>query len=180
MKTWTAIVAAFTSIFFSSFCWSLDAPPPLEEGEGYVFVVIHTPWKSIKSVSLHSVDFFGDSEVIEDLEYGENIRLIKLKEGKYSYSKIKLDNRYYIKFDESDFTVDVSAGSINYGGHFFIYSPSYTRFRFQYVNRISAVLDELESCCEDLLEQYDLRYRGRYPDPFMEFYESERNKVEMR
>ena len=158
-------------------CFNAFAYEELLPNEGYVVIKIIIKETLPESIKLKSNKFSGENYTKSDLKEGDNFELIKLPAGEYHWSRLNELNGRYFNLDEHKFSFKVVAGKINYGGHLLV--DINTRFgtaNFDYVNRSSTVIDQLEGCCSELLNSIPLIYTGTSVDPFIEFYQGISNK----
>jgi hypothetical protein len=153
-------------------CFNTFADEKLLANEGYVVINIIVKDALPQSVKIKSSNFLGENYTKSDLKVGENFELIKLPEGEYYWSRLNLKNGRYFDLEDNNFTLKVIAGKINYSGHLLVdVNSKFSTGSFDYVNRSSVVIEQLESCCSELLNFITLIYTGRSVDPFIEFFQ---------
>lgn len=153
-------------------CFNTFAYDKLLANEGYVVINIINNDALPQSIKIKSSNFLGVDYTKSDLKEGDNFELIKLPEGEYYWSRLKLKNGRYFNLEDHNFTLKVIAGKINYGGHLLVdVNSKFSTGSFDYVNRSSVVIEQLESYCSDLLNSITLIYTGTSVDPFIEFFQ---------
>ncbi|WNC69929.1 hypothetical protein RI845_07270 [Thalassotalea nanhaiensis] len=160
-------------LFLSFNCLAENNVEHLGEDEGYVILPLVISGMVPESIILEDSDIFGASYKVKKLKAGENFELIILPAGEYKWSKIKVNKSYYFNLEESEFNLTVKKDKINYGGHLIIdINSQFGTANYNYVNRSSQVIKELEDCCKTLTTQYSLTFTGKSEDPYIEFYRS--------
>lgn len=158
----------FYLISFNSLSNMLD---PLNDNEGYLVVATNIDGFIPRHFTLSGESIFQGSYLMDELTFGDNIRIIKMKAGTYHWSKLKINNTYSFKLEEDKYTLKVEAGKVNYSGHLIVnVYPQYGTANFRFVNRVSQVFDEIENCCDSLLENTPLIFNGTGADPFVDYF----------
>jgi len=157
-------------IFISFTCFAESELENLSENEGYVLLPLIISGMVPESITLKEDKFFGHSYIAENLELGENFKLITLPAGDYTWTKIKINHNYYFDLDKQGFSLTVKKGVINYGGHLIVdINQMFETAKYNYVNRSSQAIDELQNCCVNLISDYSLIFSGGTEDPFIDF-----------
>ncbi|BBM03551.1 hypothetical protein [Microbulbifer sp. GL-2] len=144
---------------------------PLSPGEGYAVLALVISGEVPKSVKIQTPKLFGKSYLFEDLSDGNNFKIIRLPAGEYRWTKVTTNRNSYYKIKEKEFNLNIQEGSINYGGHLTINTNwQFETAEFDYINRTSQTIEELEKCCLTLLNEYPLLFTERAKDPFIKFY----------
>lgn len=144
---------------------------PLDDDEGYLVVATNIDGFVPRHLTLSGESIFQGGYLMDELKIGNNIRIIKMKAGSYHWSKLKINKTYLFKLEEDKYILNVEAGKINYSGHLIVnVYPQFGTADFRFVNRASQVFDEIESCCENLLEQTPLLFNGTGVDPFVDYF----------
>ncbi len=106
-------------------------------------------------------------------------QVVKLKEGKYKWSKVKVSagrGGSYTFFDyrHKNMEFDVQAGKLNYTGVFTFERAGEQQARASMDDRAAVVMEILEARYPELIGEYPL-FNGLSPDDeFLEFYFSEK------
>ncbi|ACA88518.1 hypothetical protein [Shewanella woodyi] len=160
-------------ILFSFNCFAGDNLESLDENEGYVILPLVISGMLPKSITLEEASVFGNSYKVKDIKIGENFELITLPAGDYKWTKIQINKSYYFNLEEYGYDIKVNKGVVNYGGHLIIdFNAQFGTARYNYVNRSSQVIKELESCCDNLMSKYSLYFTANSEDPFIDFLKS--------
>ena len=159
------------SLFLTLPCQAEQHFDDLKEDEGYLVLAVNIEGMIPKSLKLASKATFGSGYTMDSLAFGDNLKIIKLTAGEYTWERLKINRTYRFDLDDEAFSVNVEAGKINYSGHLLV--NIYQQFEtasFNYVNRSSLVFDELRNCCDALNKKYPLVFTGESQDPFIDFY----------
>jgi hypothetical protein len=160
-------------LFISFNCFSENDLESLGENEGYVLLPLVISGMLPESVTIEEAGVFGDSYRVRKLKAGENFELIILPVGDYKWTKIKVNESYHFNLEEHEFSLTVNKGIINYGGHLIIdINSQFGTAKYNYVNRSSQAIKELENCCKNILSKYSLSFASNSEDPFIEFLRS--------
>jgi hypothetical protein len=160
-------------LFISFNCFSENDLASLGENEGYVLLPLVISGMLPESITIEGAGVFGDSYRVRKLKAGENFELIILPVGDYKWTKIKVNKSYHFNLEEHEFSLTVNKGIINYGGHLIIdINSQFGTAKYNYVNRSSQAIKELESCCKNILSKYSLSFASNSEDPFINFLRS--------
>ncbi len=144
---------------------------PLDDDEGYLVVATNIDGYIPRNLTLSGESIFQGGYLMEELALGNNIRIIKMNSGVYHWSKLKINKTYLFELEEDKYSLRVEAGKINYAGHLIVnVYPQHGTADFRFVNRLSQVFDEINDCCESLLEQTPLVFNGTGVDPFVDYF----------
>ncbi|WP_444905212.1 hypothetical protein ACJJIU_11210 [Microbulbifer sp. CnH-101-E] len=161
----------FHLISYNCLAENKDMIPPLSPGEGYAILPLSIHGTPPKSVKLQDPKSFGKSFIFKSPATGNNFKIIKLPAGNYRWTKVIANRNYLFNLKEKQFDLIIHEGAINYGGHLTIdINWTFGTATFDYLNRSSETIEELESCCQKLLEQHPLTFTGNTKDPFIKFY----------
>jgi hypothetical protein len=163
----------FKLLIILFFSFNACAYEKLSANEGYVAINIIIKQGVPESIKITSINFLGESYTKSDLKEGDNFELIKLPAGDYYWSRLNIFNGRYFNLKENKFSLKVVAGKINYGGHLLVdINQKFGTANLNYMNRSSTVIDQLDTCCSELLNAIPLIYTGTFVDPFIEFYQN--------
>lgn len=162
----------FSILFTASSSLSYDKLEKLKNKEGYVLLPLMISGATPRTVILKSQSLFGENYRFDNIKTGMNYRIIKLPVGKYKWSRIKLNSRYYFDLKDENYLVIVKENTINYSGHLAIdINDEFGTAQYKYVNRSTQAMVELNSCCSSITSLYPTIYTGDFEDPFINYYE---------
>ena len=134
----------------------------LARNEGYLILEI-TPSFEIKQLELTKVRGLVPKFVLKSVDE-KSVHVIKLKQGDYYFSKIKLPSRMYFKLDK-DFQFSVEAGVINYPGEFLMKrGDSFWTANLILKNRLFKFIDTYGQYLKTQYPKYSIKYKGTYSD----------------
>lgn len=148
-----------------------DQVTSLSADEGYLFLVVDN------SNNLYEMHIKGVKNIIltdADLRRNSNYILLKLPEGKYEISEIKLNTYYSVNLKERDkyWSFNIYKNSISYAGHLItkrnynFYNPGLS---LEIENQSSVAMEYLELNFPVLLESTQVNYSGPGEDDFFKF-----------
>lgn len=151
--------------------------PKLGPNEGFLMVDVDTTSR-ISAVRIKKLDSVLDAAVLPHVDIGRTQQLFIVEAGEYVWDELDLTTssmraRYALGKDP-EYHFRVEAGQINYPGDLIVRPRTLEQTSFHLSNRALPLLDWLESQHPSLYRDYPFRYSGRYPDPFPEFYRSQR------
>ena len=154
--------------------WAQHPDFPLEWNEGYLIVGIDVRNIFWTSFSIDGGGTFGDAHRFtrKTLQTELVYEIIRLPAGSYHWDRLGLLNTSYFRFGEDEYPMTVEAGQINYGGVFVGRRSGNDRATFKVINRATAAILHLETCCLNILERYPLRSGLINKDPFLDYYSS--------
>jgi dipeptidyl aminopeptidase/acylaminoacyl peptidase len=153
------------------------APPP-KPGEGVLVVAIDTDVGS-EYIDLGAVGAGFGGERFKRIGAGRHQFVLAATPATYRWGKLAVGStfnsiwstRYYYDLGgDPRFRCTVEAGVINYCGDLLVRSTGYGRARFAQRNRGAAALVELRRDAAPAVAAFAWRYRGRYADPFPEYW----------
>ena len=134
----------------------------LSSNEGYLILEI-TPSFIIKRLEVSKVAGLGPKFVLKDVDE-KSVHIIKLKQGNYYFSRIKLPSRMYFPLNE-DFQFSVEAGVINYPGEFLMErGSSFWTASLILKNRLFRFIDIYGDYLKTQYPGYLIKYNGAYLD----------------
>ena len=159
----------FCFLIMSFYSLAQDNPKEPTEKEGYVALPIIISGATPESISITGASFFDSGYKIKELVSGNNFKLITLPVGNYKWKRIKLNDSYYFNLEDLEFNISVKKGVVNYSGHLIIdINNRYATANYRYINRSSQTLEELKSCCEEIISDYPLVFTAKSQDPFID------------
>ncbi len=147
----------------------------LKPDEGLALFIVDSDG-SLTNIRIDMIGTIFTAPKLKKLEVGRSLRLLKLKLGEYQFDKAELLFGYgsliwEIK-DLPNRRFKIEAGKLNYVGDLKVTGSFYSR-GMSIRNGGLRVFDELETLFPGLVKQYEWRYAGEYPDPFVEFYKTQ-------
>lgn len=150
--------------------------PTLAPDEGLVVIGIETP-ERVGSLRFNRTDRYTDSGTIENIQPGTTMQVFVVRSGQYRWNDIDYytkDWKWTFKMGKDpNFHFEVRPGIINYPG-ILIHRPHGSTASFHIVNRGMTAIDWLLKHNPELYQRYKFVYTGRYPDPFPDFYQAQR------
>lgn len=152
----------------------------LAPDEGLLAVSFDT-LNEVKSVRFGRRGGLIASGLLRDLEIGRTRRLFVVEAGDYQWSEVSVrfifgDRARFDLSDDRELAFKVQAGRINYPGDLVFRMKGVSRADIHSVNRSLHVLDWIEKDHPQLHARYGFAFSSDYPDPFPDFYASERKK----
>lgn len=134
----------------------------LSAKEGYLVLEI-TPEFEIKRLELTKVRGFSPKFILKDVDE-KSVHIIKLKAGKYYFSKIKLPSGMYFKLDQ-DYKFSVEPGVINYPGEFLMKrGDSFWTANLILKNRLFMFIEKYGEYLKKGYPNSKIIYNGSYVD----------------
>lgn len=158
---------------------------PLAEGEGYLIVQVDT------RVGIERLEA-SDRVLAQDLPPGEHLWLVRMKAGRYRWSKVRflpqsaatrtVQTRDLEVFDQREFEFDVEAGQVNYPGEILVRVGDEDEgldsgFSLRSRNRAAMAIRGLRKTHPELIDALPLRYAGTRDDEFLKAYTAARRAV---
>lgn len=142
----------------------------LDKNQGFVYLGINVEGL------LYGLKLTGvESHTLENIEVGENYYFIKLKKGRYRWSKAypNADTKrvYFSIKDEVEFTV--KEGVVNIAGMYFLVENQGEEIVSRMTNRYAGLIDRLESSHPTLMRMFPVKNAYFGDDKFYEFYRKE-------
>ena len=140
-----------------------------EPNAGYFLLGVDT------TINLKSIEIDGPSSITlshNDLAQGNNLVLLDLRAGKYTISRIYLDNFYRMDFEDEEYwEFEIKPLTISYVGHLeFKTKSKYSRSAsVELVNRSTEAVDYLIDFFPKILQSRDLYYGGPGEDVFFDY-----------
>lgn len=151
--------------------------PRLEPDEGFLVVNVDTTSR-ISSVRIQKLGSVLAAAVLPHIDIGRTQQVFVVEAGEYAWDELDLTTNVmrarYLLGKDAEYHFRVEAGQINYPGDLIVRPRTLEQTSFHLSNRALPVIDWLESQHPSLYRDYPFRYSGRYPDPFPEFYRSQR------
>ena len=152
--------------------------PELGSDQGFLVMAVDSSLP-LQSVRLNKDGKTLGAGVLNSLEKGQTYQLFLAPVGKYAWHRISLGLRTYITYyaslrDEPEFNFAIAPGKITYAGDLVVRLTSGFSIQADMMNRGLAAIDWLQAQHPKLYARYQVDYSGYYPDPFPEFYRTER------
>lgn len=151
--------------------------PELAPNEGLLVVAVDTSAR-ISSIRIARAGSTFNAGLLTHLEVGRTVQLFAVPEGQYEWRDLTLRSGWsgvrYKLGKNPEYGFRVAAGKITYAGELIARPVTLFKVGFHVSNRTLPVIDWLERTHPALYRDYDLLFSGHYPDPFPEFYRTER------
>jgi hypothetical protein len=158
-------------LFFSLSSLADNNIEHLNVNEGYAILPLVISGTIPETITIEGSAVFAESYTVKRLKAGNNYELIVLPAGEYKWTKIRVNKSYYFDLEDHEFILTVRKNNINYGGHLIIdINSQFGTAKYNYVNRSSQIIKELEDCCNTIMPKYPLIFTGDSEDPFIDFY----------
>ncbi|TQV88404.1 hypothetical protein [Aliikangiella coralliicola] len=147
----------------------------LEQDKGFILLGVETN-RDLKLIKISGPQSIKLSS--KDIKEGTNYLLVDLEAGTYTIDRVKLDDIFYMKFEEEEnWEFEILPGQISYVGHFEMSRRDSAYFWRVYAdaeleNRSSEALEFLEEKYPELLKVHKVKYAGPGQDRFFEFLNS--------
>lgn len=143
----------------------VDGKTTISKDHGFLLLNIESNI-DLKEIFLYGTEFI--SLTGKDIQAGSNYILVDLKAGEYTFTKIRLDNNWYINLEEEHWTVDINKGQVNYVGHLELVRARHSGrvSKVELVNRSSEALEYLENSYPSILAQHSVNFSGFGEDDF--------------
>lgn len=161
-----------------------ERPFELAEDEGLLVIQVDTHSRLLRLV-------LSRAQVSEPVERGKHLFLVRARAGRYSWTGVQtpgphgsrlrytISGKSYLRPEELDF--EVKAGFINYAGDLIIRETrkSYNEYWMNFRNRNHAAMAIrlLQQKYPALLERFPVRNASLSGDTFLDFYQSEKDRL---
>jgi dipeptidyl aminopeptidase/acylaminoacyl peptidase len=150
----------------------------LKPDEGLLAVSFDT-LNEVKSVRFGRRGGVFATGLLKDLGVGRSLQLFALDAGDYQWSEVSVRTIFGLRWrfdvsDDDELAFNVEPGRINYAGDLVFRMQSNLRADIYAVNRSLRVIDWLDKQHPDLRRRYGFAFSSEYPDPFPDFYASEK------
>ncbi|MEM7706432.1 MAG: hypothetical protein AAF358_12805 [Pseudomonadota bacterium] len=148
-------------------------PPSLKDNQGYLLLSTDLNFDAVDIELKRDGGLFHRG--LDDLKKGVSHRLIALDAGRYYFRNLTVGiwgRAYKISLGEDTTAFEIEPGKINYMGQLVARHVSGTRFFVRRTNRLTQVLTWLPENHPTQYRNYELRFAGPYPDPFLALVKS--------
>jgi len=171
------LLTALTSTLAKNKIIDFNQKKGLKADEGIVVLIIDINFR-ISKISLGKSGKIFPVYSMKKLRPGTQMKIIKLKEGKYHWKEgtgRTGTTTYSFEIDEEPTSFVVEAGKTNYPGYLefrgWLNNNNDVTYSYNMINNSLKVFEFMKANYSSLIEKYPLVYSGDTPDPFLEYNE---------